>query len=271
LRGGGGNFGIVTTIEIQLFPIADAYAGMMIWDIDRAPQVLEAFAAWSPTAPEEITTSFRIMRFPPIPELPDFLRGRSVGIFDGVALLSDEAAAEALAPFRSLDPELDTFARVPSETLMRLHMDPEDPTPGCGAGVVLDRLDGGAVAAFLATVGPGAETTVFMAELRQLGGALGRSAPGAGALDAVTGSHLAFFVSIAATPEIAAAGHASVDRVLEALEPWRAERPFLNLSERPVEPGSAFDDVTWERLREIKQAVDPRGLFLANHAIPGAG
>jgi len=267
LRGGGGNFGIVTTIEIRLFPIADAYAGMMIWDVERAPDVLRVFAAWSPKAPEEVTTSCRIMRFPPIPELPDFLRGRSLVILDGAALLPDSVAAEVLAPFRALEPEMDTFARIPAEALTRMHMDPEQPTPGCGAGIVLDRLDEGTVAAFLSEVGPGAETAIFMAELRQLGGALGRPAPGAGALAQIAGSHIAFFVSIAPTPELAALGHASAERVVQALEPWRAERLFLNFAERPVEPSEGFGPDAWERLCAVKREVDPEGFFLGNHAI----
>jgi len=239
----------------------------MLWDIDRAPDVLRAFAAWSPTAPDEVTTSFRIMRFPPIPELPDFLRGRSVVVLDGAVLLEDEPAAEVLAPFRALEPELDTFARTPAEALTRLHLDPEEPTPGCGAGIVLDRLDDEAVAAFLAIVGPDAETSVFLAELRLLGGAVGRSAPGAGALDKVDGSHIAFLVAMAPTPEIAAVGHAAVEQVMEALEPWRSEQLFLNFAERPVEANNAFDEDAWVRLRSVKAAVDPDGLFLANHAI----
>jgi FAD/FMN-containing dehydrogenase len=269
LRGGGGNFGVVTTIEIRLLPIADAYAGMMLWDLERAPEVLRAFAAWSPTAPDDVTTSFRVMRFPPIPELPDFLRGRSVVVLDGAALLPDEVAAELFAPFRGLEPELDTFGRVPAEALMRLHMDPEQPTPGCGAGIVLDRLDDDAVESFLSAVGPEADTALFIAELRQLGGALGRSAPDPGALDKVVGSHIAFFVAMAPTPEIAAVGHAAVDEVLAALEPWRAERPFLNLAERPVDPSTAFGTDAWLRLRAVKREVDPRGLFLGNHEIRG--
>ena len=267
LRGGGGNFGVVTTIELALLPVADVYAGLMLWDLERAPDVLRAFAAWCPTAPDEVTTSFRIMRFPPIPELPDFLRGRSVVVLDGAVLLDDDAAAELLAPFRDLAPEIDTFARVPAAALTRLHLDPEDPTPGCGAGIVLDRLDGDAVEGFLSAVGPEAQTAVFLAELRQLGGALGRPAAGGGALESVTGSHVAFFVAMAPTPEIAAVGQAAVDGVLHALEPWRSDRPFLNFAERPVDPRRAFSESAWQRLVAVKGEFDPRGVFLANHAI----
>ncbi|MBO9524230.1 MAG: FAD-binding oxidoreductase [Nocardioidaceae bacterium] len=268
LRGGGGNFGVVTTIEVALQPIADAYAGMMLWPLERAPEVLRAFAAFSPTAPEEVTASFRILRFPPIPELPDFLRGRSVVVLDGAVLLDDAAATDVLSPFRALRPEMDTFARVPSSTLTTLHMDPPEPTPGVGAGVVLDRLDEEAVAAFLAEVGPEARTGVFIAELRMLGGALARSAPGGGALDRVAGSHVAFFLCVAPTPEAAAAGHTAIDQVLAALTPWEAEqRLFLNFADRPVEVSEAFGAASWGRLVAVKRDVDPGGVFLGNHAI----
>ncbi|HEY0643286.1 MAG TPA: FAD-binding oxidoreductase, partial [Nocardioides sp.] len=70
LRGGGGNFGVVTALEILLLPYADAYAGMLLWDRTAAPEVLRAWAAWTKDAPEEVTTSFRVMSFPPMPELP---------------------------------------------------------------------------------------------------------------------------------------------------------------------------------------------------------
>lgn len=268
LRGGGGNFGVVTTIEIALLPIADVHAGMMLWDVDRAPEVLRAYAVWSRTAPEEVTASFRILRFPPLPELPDFLRGRNLVILDGVVLLDDDAAGEVMAPFRALAPEMDTFARVPSATLTGLHMDPPAPTPSVGGGLVLDRLDEETVAAFLRELGPDSRSGVFMAELRLLGGSLSRSAPGAGVLDRVVGSHLAFLVCVTPTPAAAVEGEAAIDAVLAALDPWRARRSFLNFTERPVDVSGAFEDDAWRRLRDLKQQVDPAGLFLANHAIP---
>lgn len=269
LRGGGGNFGLVTTIEIALLPIGDVYAGMMLWDVERAPAVLRTYAEWSRIAPEEVTASFRVLRFPPIPELPEFLRGRSLAILDGVVLLDDKAAGEVMAPFRALAPEMDTFGRVPASSLTGLHMDPPGPTPSVGGGVVLAGLNEDAVAAFLREVGPESEAGVFMAELRLLGGALSRSAPGAGALDRVDGSHLAFVVCMAPTPQDAAAGDAATDRVLAALDPWRAERCFLNFAERPVDVSSAFGPDTWRRLSAVKQEVDPSGVFLANHAVSG--
>jgi FAD/FMN-containing dehydrogenase len=269
VRGGGGNFGIVTALEFRLHPIADVYAGMLLWDLSEAEQVVRTWASWSATAAEEATTSLRVMRFPPIPELPDFLRGRSLVIVDGAVLLDDDAAAEQLAPLRALAPEMDTFGRMPAAGVTGIHMDPVDPTAAVGAGMMLARFDDDAVDAFLAAVGPGVDTPVFMAELRQLGGALGRTSESSGALSHLAGSHAAMFLAMAFTPEMAAAGSEACGAVVTALSAWSEGRSFPNFSERPIDPATAYEPGSWVRLRRIKGEVDPGGLFLANHEIRG--
>ncbi|MGD7732054.1 FAD-binding oxidoreductase [Propionibacteriaceae bacterium G57] len=267
LRGGGGNFGVVTTIELNLLPYADVYAGMMLWPIERAPELLRAYADWSATAPDEVTASWRILRFPPLPDLPDFLRGRSVVVLDGAVLLDDDAAAGVLAPFKVLAPELDTFARVPSATLTQLHMDPPQPTPGVGGGAVLQQLDEATVETFLDAVGPGAQTSLLMSELRLLGGALGRVAEDGGVFDHTTGSHVLFFMTIAPTPEAVAGGEAEVDRALAALAPHTAKHSVLNFTDRPVDVSLAYSPQAWQMLHWVKQQVDPGNVFLGNHAL----
>src|SRR5262249_16275138 len=77
LRGGGGSFGVVTALELRTFPISTAYAGMLMWDIADAEPVLREWSSWAPSAPDAISTSFRILRLPPMEELPPFLRERS--------------------------------------------------------------------------------------------------------------------------------------------------------------------------------------------------
>ncbi|HSD77658.1 MAG TPA: FAD-binding protein, partial [Solirubrobacteraceae bacterium] len=64
LRGGGGNFGVVTAIEIDLFPITEVFGGMTVWPAAQAREVLAAWAAWAPTAPDAVTTSLRLLRLP---------------------------------------------------------------------------------------------------------------------------------------------------------------------------------------------------------------
>ena len=268
VRGGGGSFGVVTALEMRLFPIADAFAGMMLWDIEHAEPVLRHWAAWSAQAPDEVTTSFRILRFPPMPELPDFLRGRQLVVVDGAVLGDDELGTEQIAGLRALNPEMDTFARVPAASLTRLHMDPEGPTPSVGGHTMIRELDDEAVDAFLAAFGPGAETALLAAELRQLGGALARPDSEGGVLAALEGSHAAFFVAIAATPEMAQAGQASMAAGIEALSPWSNGRTYLNFAEGPVKVSTAFSEGPWARLQAVRTAVDPHDVFVANHRVP---
>src|SRR5215470_8560384 len=68
LRGGGGSFGVVTAIELRLFPIAEVYAGLLWWPAEAARPVLQAWRALTQSGvPDEFTTFFRFLRFPPLP------------------------------------------------------------------------------------------------------------------------------------------------------------------------------------------------------------
>jgi FAD/FMN-containing dehydrogenase len=268
IRGAGGaNFGIVTSLEFELQPITDAYAGFLLFPIEQADAVVRRWVEWTDTAPDEVTTSLRIFRFPPLPELPPFLSGRRVLIIDGAVLADDADAERILRPLRDLGADMDTFGRLPAKELIRLHMDPEDPIPSVGAGQVLDGLDDAAVEAFLAQVGPDVESPLLFAELRQLGGAIGRAPLGAGSLSHLTGSHQLFSVAMALTPDMASAGTEAAARLMAALALWTADWTLLNFAERPVDPATGFPPSAWDRLRAIRAAVDPDGVFLANHRI----
>jgi FAD/FMN-containing dehydrogenase len=268
LRGGGGNFGVVVAIELRLLPIADVVAGMLLWPIERAPEVVRAWARWTRELPESITTSLRVMSFPPLPELPPFLSGRRLVIIDGAVLEDDDRAAELLAPLRALHPEMDTFARMPAAGLLAVHMDPPGPTPSVGGSAVLDRLEDETVDALLGQVGPGTTTALLSAELRHLGGALARPAEGGGALDRLPGDYAVYAVAVAPVPEAAAVGRAGITALLEALRPWSSDRTVLNLAEGPeTDTAAAYEPEDWARLRAVKAAVDPRNLFQANHEI----
>jgi FAD/FMN-containing dehydrogenase len=268
VRGGGGNFGVVTAMELRLFDIATAYAGMLLWDQDHAERVLRTWADWSLDAPDCVTTSFRMLNLPPMPELPEFLRGRQLVVIDGAVLAEDERAEEVLADLRALEPEMDTFARVPAASLTRLHMDPEGPTPGVSASTILEDLPEPAVESFLALTGRGSGSTLLAAELRQLGGALSRPAEGAGALPMLEGRFVLFGVAIAATPEMGAQGHADAVALVDALSAYSSGRDYLNFAETAVDTSRSFSEDSWMRLKGIRSAVDPTGLLVANHRVP---
>ncbi|GAA4695172.1 FAD-binding oxidoreductase [Nocardioides conyzicola] len=268
VRGGGGSFGVVTAIELKMYDIATAYAGMLMWRLADIEPVLREWAAWAPTAPDEVTTSFRAMRLPPMPELPDFLRGQELVVIDGAVLGSDERGEELLAGLRALNPFMDTFARVPAKSLVRLHMDPEGGAPFASDSAMLGAFPDAAVDAFLAEAGPDAQTSLLMAELRQLGGALGRSAEGSGVLSRLDAEFVSFAGGIAATPEMGAQAHADAVRFTEALAPFANGREYLNFAENPVDTRAAYGADVWTQLTGIRSAVDPHGVFAANHPVP---
>jgi FAD/FMN-containing dehydrogenase len=268
LRGGGGNFGVVTAMEFRLYPIETVYAGMLVWDIADAEKVLRTWAAWAPDAADEVTTSFRILRLPPLPEIPEIVRGRNLVVVDGAVLGSDELGREQLAGLRALEPEMDTFDRVPAPALSRLHMDPEGPTPAVTSSTMLDALPGEGIDALLSVVGPDAESSLLAAELRQLGGAVGHPHEEGGALSMLDARFAGFAAAIAATPELGALGEVDASRFTSALAPWSNGRNYLNLAENPVDPRTAFSDEAWQRLTRVRSEVDPGGVFRANHQVP---
>ncbi|MEZ5157295.1 MAG: FAD-binding oxidoreductase [Candidatus Nanopelagicales bacterium] len=270
LRGGGGNFGVITSIELKLHRIPDVYAGLMLWDIQHLEPVLRHWVKWAQEAPDEVTTSLRALRFPPLPDLPPFLQGRHLVVVDGAFIGDDDAGASLLAGFRELTPEMDTWTRTPAEGLTALHMDPPGPTPSVGVGTLLFDLDEAGIQAFIDAVGPAAQTSLLAAELRQLGGAASRPVPGGGVVNRIDAAYAGFFVAVAATPEMAEAGRADGERARSALAAWETGRTFLNLMDEAVDVQTAYGHDALVRLSQLREQVDPDGVMLANHAVPGA-
>ncbi|HZJ07482.1 MAG TPA: hypothetical protein VFD59_18760 [Nocardioidaceae bacterium] len=132
---------------------------------------------------------------------------------------------------------------------------------------MLAELPDTAIDSFLALTGPGSHSSLLMAELRQLGGALGRPHDGAGALPMLEGPFALFAAAIAATPELGAQGHADATALVDALSPYATGRQYLNLAENPVEMSESFAPDTWTQLKETRAAIDPDDLFVANHAV----
>lgn len=268
VRGGcGGNFGVITAIEFDLFPITDVFAGMTIWPAAQADAVVRAWAAWAETAPDSITTSLRFLRPPAMPGVPEPLQDMPVVVVDGASTAHDDEAAVHIAPWRSVgEPIIDTWGRVPAGDLLGLHMDPPGPVPGRGHGFDIDALDGGAVDALLAAAQPEVVSPLLAVELRQLGGALGRPSETGGSARRRNGFGF-YAVGIAPVPEAGAAVDARIDAITEALDPWTSGRFTPNFAERGGDADRAFDDADLDRLRAVRRAIDPDGVFHATHRI----
>lgn len=185
-------------------------------------------------------------------------------------MLGDDAyGIELLEPLRALEPELDTFAPASLATLSRLHMDPEQPIPATTDHQLLSDLPPAGIDALLSAAGPGSGSRLVTVELRQLGGALSRSAPGSGALASID-APLAFIAGgVVDGPAAEAKVGDDLARLRQAITPWAAGR-YLNFTERPEDPATMFPPETYDRLRRVNARVDPLDLFRSNHPITPA-
>jgi len=267
LRGGGGNFGVVTALEFGLVEIAEGglHAGSLFFEFERAGEVLNAYREWTAALPDEITSVGRTLQLPDLPVIPEIVRGKSFTIIEAVHLGTADEVAELLAPLRELGPQMDTFAAVAPNALQHLHMDPVEPVPYDSTHAMMDEFTERAIDAALAVAGPGAGSPVSF-EVRHVGGALSRSNEANGALDTLRGEYMMFGLAPVMEPGMAAPMAADLARLEEAFAPDDTGR-YLNFTEVEHAIEDMFPAGAPSRLREVKAAYDPEGLFKANHAV----
>ena len=268
LRGGGGDFGVVTALELELFPIETVYAGSLMFPAAHGVDLVPAYLDWLRTVPDELTSGIRFLYLPPIPEVPEPLRGVPIVDVTG-AFIGDAAEGAALLdPLRSLaDPIIDGWAEIPAPALSRINGDPEQPSPGVTHHIVVGDLTDGAAEAFIEVAGPESGTPLLAVATRHLGGALASAPPGAGALGQVQGEHVINGVGLAMQPDIGAGPQHGSGPDHAAFEPWSNGVHYLNFADRPSDGSKGFDAQTWSRLLDVKKSVDPNGLFLAAHPV----
>jgi FAD binding domain len=265
LRGGGGSYAVVTAVEIGLLPYAEVIGGALFFAAEDAHRVLRAWRSWTVDAPDDITTTFRILCLPPLPEVPEPLRGVPTVCVNGVALSSGEAERLEAHLRHAATPILGGFERMPSAAVARLHGDPEDPAPFIGDGMLLEKLDDWAIESFLKLAGAG--SPLVAAELRHLGGALAEPPSGAGARGHLEGRYLLFGVGIPGMPAPAQELEAFLDRYIAAMEPWATGTRFLSFAERTSSIRTCVPDSALERLERARSASDPERVLVASHRV----
>jgi hypothetical protein len=239
MQGGGGSVGVLTALEMRLYPVGELYAGVLFFPIERAAEVLHAWRAWTGTVPDEVTSLAHLVWFPPLPQLPEPLRGRAFAMVEAAYLGDAGTGAELIGPLRGLGPERDTFAMIPAPALGQLNMDPDQPVPLQGDGTFLADFPAAAVDALVAVAGPDAGTPLSSVEVRHLGGALARPAAGGGAQPAIEASYMIFSAGFALTPELAAAVREQARAVKDALAAWHARYDYYNFAETRPQPAQS--------------------------------
>ena len=267
LRGGGGSFGVVTALEFDLLPLPEIFAGALLFPAEQANEVLHGWHEWTAGMPEEMTSVGRLMNFPPVPEVPESLRGQSFAVLEVVYCGDPADGAELAAPLRELgNVGIDMVQAQPPAGIAEMHMDPPTPVPYTSESLLTHELPASAIDSLVEAVGPGSGSQLVSIELRHGGGALSRASQDAGALATLPGSFLAFGVGFVPVPEAMAPTRAWLDAFKAALEPYDAGR-YFNFVEESFDITQIFMPDVLDRLRDVKQRYDPENLFKSNHPV----
>jgi hypothetical protein len=266
LRGGGGDFGIVTRMTIALHPGSQLYGGRLLWPLERMREVLDVFRAETRHAPEALTTWFHTYAFPPLPEVPEPIRGRS---FVGIAVTylgSREPGERLLAPYRAVAGlEMDLVGELPMSALGSVADEPTTPMPGMQRSRLLEEIDDIAADGLVQVLGSGSPLTIF--QLRHLGGAFARTPEGAGSPGPVTEAYNLFALGVPAVPQLVPAIAATFGRVSAVTAHVQSGRTLLNFLEVGEDPGRWWSPGTRSRLAAVKASADPLRTIRSNRPV----
>ena len=266
LRGGKGNFGIVTEIEFGLVPVAQLAGGALYFDGADADRLLRTYRSWTATLPEQTTTSLALMRAPDLPMVPEPLRG-TLSVL--LAFAHDgplDEAEQVLQPMRAAGTVLlGGVEMLPVTEFDRIHNDPTEPGASWDGGLLLGSLEEGTIDAILAVAGPGVSTVVTGIELRHLGGALSREPAVPDALPGRDAGFAVFVLGVLAPP-VADAVPAAGAAVLDALRPWALPTRLVAFGGTAA-PAEVYGPERLARLLRVKDALDPTNVFRSGGAL----
>ncbi len=269
LRGGGGNFGIVTSFELALHPVGpEVYAGPLFLPAAAAVDLLRFFRDWAPDQPDAVTTAISLATAPPLPVIPEEWHGKKVAIVIAVCAGPVEDGEELVRGLRSVaEPVADLIHPMPYQFIQGL-LDPLWPK-GINAYFKATNLAGlsdetiDALAKLhLDTPGPQCEI-----HIHQMGGAVGRVRQGDTAfpersmpfvLNAVTGTP---------EPELLGANTEWARAVIASAKADETGRAYVNFLGDAGEAESAYGEETYRRLVALKDAYDPTNVFRLNQNV----
>ena len=271
IRGGGGNFGVVTRFKFRLYPVDNVVGGMLI--LPATAEVVAGFIAAAEAAPEELSTIANLMVAPPMPFLPAETHGQLVLI----ALLcyagETEAGERALAPFRALAaPLADMLRPMHYPEIYTLFGEEEGPGPveEVARSLFMDGVDVRLAQTILDHL-KASTAPLAVGQFRVLGGAMARVSNDATAFAHRQRKVMAALGAVYENPADTPAHTAWVEAFLAALRtPETGVYVNFVADEGPARVREAYPGATWDRLAAVKARYDPTNLFRRNHNIAAA-
>ena len=270
LRGGGGNFGVVTRFEFDLHPVATVLGGMLMFPFDRAEEVLYAFRHWAKDAPDEAALLVAINCAPPEPFVPPELVGNLVVVLVG-GWCGDLAAGQAaLGPLRALGPVVDVFGPMPYQALQSM-------LDGGSPHGQRNYFKGGFVAdlsneVITAALEHSARMTSPLSQIHfhQMGGAVGRVGSTMSSFSGRAAGYTYNLIGTWIDPSEDARHIAAVRAAAATLAPFSLGAGYVNFDADPGRARSAYGDQIYDRLARLKREYDPANLFGRNQNVKPA-
>lgn len=275
LCGGGGSLAIVTAMEIALYPVTTVYAGNLYYPAELGAEVLRRYRDWIAGAPEELTTSIVIMNYPPIPDMPEFLRGKSLVQVRGCYCGPVEEGEALLSYWRDWQaPIVDDFKARPFSEAELISNDPPNPIPAMMTGAWLHALDDDTLDVLLGyTLPQGGPPAVTFTEVRHAGGAIGRVDRAQNAYCHREASLLLFVIGMTPSPEAGQAFLGQAARMKQALGGSLTGGVYMNFldgEESRQRTRDAYSPETYGKLSALKAAYDPQDRLSYSFNIPVA-
>ncbi|HEX5249079.1 MAG TPA: FAD-binding oxidoreductase [Gaiellales bacterium] len=270
LRGGGGNFGVVTRLKLRLHAVDQVIGGMLL--LPASPGVITGLVAAADAADEDLSLIANVLKAPPLPFIPAEQHGKPMVMIQMVYAGDAEAGAKAMAPIRALATPLADMVR--PIRYPEMYAGAEGPAPAYAAGtnMLVDELSTEAAETILAHLET-ATAAIAAVQVRVLGGAMARVADDATAFGH-RGARL--MVNIAAMDPRAETGpehDAWAAELATALADGAPERAYLGFVGDEGQDGvrRAYPPATLERLARTKRRYDPDNLFHLNlNVVPHA-
>jgi FAD/FMN-containing dehydrogenase len=273
LRGGGGNFGIVTRFTFQLHDVGPLLlAGLLIFPAERAVELLRFWRDWVTDASDEVGSAVAFITAPPAPFVPEPVRGHPIVAVVVAYAGSVEDGEAALQPLRDLGPAVDLVEPMPYVALQGL-IEPGNPhgLQNWWTADFLEELPDEAIDTLVerATAPVSPHSQVLLAAG---GGAIARVPDDATAFGQRHAPFNVHFLSMWEDPADEATNIAYTRDIAGAMKQWTTGQVYLNYigDEGAARVEQSFGDQKWDKLRALKAVWDPDNLFHHNQNIPPA-